>query len=131
MGYNVKASPAISFKLKSAYVKIIAPFDEYFNRIKQSPAKQSNNLSQRDRSPADSLSPLTSSLTDQDEANRVAGLKEVKPDEDTMASESARLATNPEGAPTLQALLGKYSDNNTSQFFSWTLIQPQYCYHAK
>ncbi|KAI9626954.1 hypothetical protein H4Q26_017641 [Puccinia striiformis f. sp. tritici PST-130] len=32
-----------------------------------------------DRSPADSLSPLSSSLADHDEANRVAGSKEVKP----------------------------------------------------
>lgn len=93
MGYNVKASPAISFKLKAAYTKIIAPFDEYFNRVKQSPPKPANNISSGERSPADSLSPLTSSLADHDEINRVPILKEANQDECSMADTPARSAS--------------------------------------
>ncbi|KAG0139575.1 hypothetical protein CROQUDRAFT_54507 [Cronartium quercuum f. sp. fusiforme G11] len=54
LGYAVQRSPAIAFQLKTAYLKIIAPFEEYMNRVKliQSP--------QRFKSPLDSLSPLTS-----------------------------------------------------------------------
>ncbi|CAH7665886.1 ARID DNA-binding domain-containing protein, partial [Phakopsora pachyrhizi] len=71
MGYNVKASPAISFKLKAAYIKIIAPFDEYVNRVKQSPTGRLFKKEERgDRPLADSLSPLTSSTADHDESEQ-------------------------------------------------------------
>lgn len=109
MGYNVKASPAISFKLKAAYVKIIAPFDEYFNRIKQSPAKHTNNLAQRDHSPDDSLSP-TSSLADHDETNRISGSKELKPDDDHITDDSIRLHNNPHRPAARKASLAS-NDN--------------------
>ncbi|POV98233.1 hypothetical protein PSHT_14166 [Puccinia striiformis] len=99
MGYNTKSIPAVSFKLKTAYSKIIAPFDEYFNRIKQSPAKPSRNAVPRDRSPADSLSPLSSSLADHDEANRVAGSKEVKPGDNLKTDENLRMTANQDGIP--------------------------------
>ncbi|OAV87908.1 hypothetical protein, variant [Puccinia triticina 1-1 BBBD Race 1] len=104
MGYNTKASPAVSFKLKSAYAKIIAPFDEYFNRVKQSPPKPSNNHCRRDRSPADSLSPLSSSLADHDEANRISASKELKTHENgPLTDESGKLVANTNGTPALKA----------------------------
>ncbi|KAH9440097.1 hypothetical protein H4Q26_000008 [Puccinia striiformis f. sp. tritici PST-130] len=105
MGYNTKSIPAVSFKLKTAYSKIIAPFDEYFNRIKQSPAKPSRNAVPRDRSPADSLSPLSSSLADHDEANRVAGSKEVKPGDNLKTDENSRMTANQDGIPVSKATM--------------------------
>ncbi|KAA1116707.1 hypothetical protein PGT21_023376 [Puccinia graminis f. sp. tritici] len=108
MGYNVKTSPAVSFKLKSAYAKIIAPFDEYFNRIKQSPPKPTTHLAHRDRSPADSLSPLSSSLADHDEANRVSGSKELKKHDDGLITdESVKLPVNAQGPSTRKASMKK------------------------
>lgn len=34
IGYDVKTYPAISFQLKTAYQKIIAPFEDYLARVK-------------------------------------------------------------------------------------------------
>lgn len=70
MGYDVKTSPAIAFQLKTAYKKIIYPFEEYVSRVKQAPSPpspRSASPQKRARSPADSLSPLTSPAGDQSE----------------------------------------------------------------
>ncbi|KAH9442705.1 hypothetical protein Pst134EA_031638 [Puccinia striiformis f. sp. tritici] len=58
--------------------------------------------------PADSLSPLSSSLADHDEANRVAGSKEVKPGDNLKTDENSRMTANQDGIPVSKATMGEF-----------------------
>ncbi|KAH9808328.1 JmjC domain, hydroxylase-domain-containing protein [Melampsora americana] len=76
LGYDVVRSPAIAFQLKSTYLKILVPFDEYMTRAQRTERFESLKPSnQTQQSPTDSLSPLTSPVDENREVGNIVELR--------------------------------------------------------